>query len=685
MHKRSSANVLSSTLHAVEPLLTFTDGIIRFKHYDIHRAITSQLDSGKITVPLETRHTDLLLRVLKYSRTVLDEEIDPTFDEYSPDPIERLFRENTLLPYASRYWILHVQRLGGVSKLPKNLNKILPNLAILSLIEKTLFTLELPLPQNLDLNNTALQVRQSTLPELSPAVLQTTLNTAILYDAMTKPLEAAPLYYSATKTSRNLLSNYHPLPVELGFHYLSVTEGHIESKRTEIMTRREEVYKILIVLLEKQYGKTSTQVIEVRTLLVQFYEHIHEEAHATEIYRTIHEATVQLYGKDSSEARDSSQHLRVVLGKSKPDQKIETRKDALFDEEDEEHVEETLDLGSVSHRLQHAKSEREMVELWQEVSTISRNTSNVEWHEKNIDVATSYSKYLSSQKRTSEAAAILSSISREYENHQVSLSEQIMSRLRQTAMTMKEFGQYAAALAMLKRTSEFYQSLRKEESHQYTETQREVGSYCVLMVLQREIRHVANLCFQISTMTTEMIQSDRHTDSLEDIFRITIRDHSRPVTAKIMSIARQLTTQHLDRSEPSGAIEIVRLTMHRTWPAFLTASTRDIEMTTTFQKESIELVELMAQCYTHLWQWDHARATLAQLWHAVLGEDKVDLALLQKVQTLLVNHYDKHNMPEKSITMLQQALAVRKRVLGPANDETIKTLYDLGNRSKRGE
>ena len=465
-----------SIIHAVEPLLTSTDGVVRFKHYDINRAIASLLDSGKITVPTETRQTDLLMRVLKYARTTLDEEIDPTFDEYSPDSIDRLFRQNTLLPYATRYWILHIQRLGGVSKLPKSFNKILPNVTILSLIEKTIWSLELPLPQTLDFNKIALDVRRSTLPELSPAVLQTTLNTAVLYDSMRKPLDAAPLYYSATKTSRNLLSNYHPLPVELGYRYLSVTETHIESKRTEIMTRREEVYKILVVLLEKQYGKSSTQVIEIRTMLARFYEYIHEEAHATEIYQTIHAATVQLYGKESSEAQDTSQHLQVVLGKSKPDRKIETRKDALFDEEDEEQVEEILDLETVSRRLGQAKTEREFIELWQSVSTICRNTTAVEWHERNIDIATAYSKFLSSQKRSSEASAMLSSISREYENHQVSLSEQIMSRLQQTAMTMKEFGQYSAALSILKRTSEFYQSLRREESHQYTEIQREVSN-----------------------------------------------------------------------------------------------------------------------------------------------------------------------------------------------------------------
>lgn len=464
---------IHSTLHAVEPLLTFTDSIVQFKHYDINRAVNSLIDAGKITVPTETRQTDLILRILRYTKSVLDEEIDPTLDDHSPESMDKVFRENSLLPYATRYWILHVQKLG-VSKLPKNFNKVLPDVTILSLIERTLFTLELPLPHNLDLSKTALTIRQSTLPELSPSTLQTTLNVAVLYDLMRKPMDAAPLYYSATKTSRNLLSNYHPLPVELGYRYLSVTETHIETKRSEIMTRREEIYKVLIVLLEKQYGKASSQVIECRTMLAQFYEYIHEEARATEIYQSIHESTVQQYGKESTEARDSSQHLRVVLGKSKADQKLETRQDTLFDEEDDEHVEDTLDLEKVSYRLQHAKSEREYIELWQAVSSICRNTTAVEWHERNIDVATAYSKYLSQQKRTAEASAMMSSISHEYENHQLSLSESIMSRLRQTAMTMKEFGQYSAALSILRRTSAFYQSLKREDSSQYNETQREV-------------------------------------------------------------------------------------------------------------------------------------------------------------------------------------------------------------------
>lgn len=49
---------------------------------------------------------------------------------------------------------------------------------------------------------------------------------------------------------------------------------------------------------------------------------------------------------------------------------------------------------------------------------------------------------------------------------------------------MKEFGQYSAALSILKRTSEFYQSLRREESHQYAEIQREVSNVCAQRPMQ---------------------------------------------------------------------------------------------------------------------------------------------------------------------------------------------------------
>ncbi len=78
----------------------------------------------------------------------------------------------------------------------------------------------------------------------------------------------------------------------------------------------------------------------------------------------------------------------------------------------------------IADRLKTAKTERDFVELWRQTSTNARGTTAVEWHERNIDVATAYARYLSSNKRSSEASAVLSSISREYESHQVVCSEE---------------------------------------------------------------------------------------------------------------------------------------------------------------------------------------------------------------------------------------------------------------------
>ena len=653
-----------STLQPVEVLLSFSEDIVRFKHHYVHGTVASLMDSKKITMPVESRMTDILLRILNYSRTTLREEIDPSFDECSSDSMARLFKEHTLLPYVVRNWVVHLLRLGQ-SKKPERLNEVLPNTAMLAILERTLWTFDLPLEPALEMNKTALQVRQSVLPELSPAVLQTIINTAVTYEMMGKPSESAHLYWSATKTAKSLLGDYHPLPVELGFRFLSTTESIVETTRTDTMTHREEVYQMLITLLERQYGKTSNRVVEVRTMLAKFYEYIHEEEHASEIYDAIHNATVQLYGRESSEARKTSNQLRVVLGKAKPEQKIETSKDSIFDEDEDIHAEkEGLDIDDVSRRLKECKSERDFVELWREVSTICRSTSSTEWHEKNIDVATAYSNFLTTSKRSNEASAILSSISREYESHQAALSDSIMTRLSATAAMMKELGQYTAALSILKRTSHLYQSLKREDSSQYMEFQK-----------------------QISTVTTEMIASssqESHADTLEDAFRVMITNESRPVDAKILTIGRNLTSQYMEQAKTSEAIDIIKLVLHRTWPRFLTVSARDIELTTKFPKETTDFVELMVQCYSQQRQSENVERNLIQLYHAVLAADSVDFELLLKIQNLLVDHYDKHNFPEKSITILQQALSARKSGMGPDHKDTIKILYELGRRSRRG-
>jgi len=158
---------------------------------------------------------------------------------------------------------------------------------------------------------------------------------------------------------------------------------------------------------------TSTElprkiVIQTKKTLAELYMHIHEEQRATELYRTIHEATIKHYGKHSDEARGVSEHLNIVLGKGKGDHALETYKDSLFTDTDDEESVESIDSHQITVILQRAQTyisrgefslaEQTYVELWQQISERCRNTLSTEWHERKIDVVLVYSQFLKSQK-----------------------------------------------------------------------------------------------------------------------------------------------------------------------------------------------------------------------------------------------------------------------------------------------
>lgn len=190
---------------------------------------------------------------------------------------------------------------------------------------------------------------------------------------------------------------------------------------------------------------------------------------------------------------------------------------------------------------------------------------------------------------------------------------------------------------------------------------------------------------QITIVETELIQTssvESHGDILERVFRSAIKNE-KPVDAKLMTIAKTLATQYMEYFKPANAIEIINLLLTRVWPSFLSAPINEVEMTTTFPKETVELiVEYLVLCYTQQRQPEKVERTLSTLFNAALTAKSVDFALVNKVQALLIEHYDKHHHPEKSVATLQKALPVRRSNLGTTHDDTIKALYDLGRRSR---
>ncbi|KAF2036681.1 hypothetical protein EK21DRAFT_105994 [Setomelanomma holmii] len=678
-------NEIISTL---EPLLTLHERIVRFKHPIVHSAMHDFAEKNKIPIPLKESETDLLLRVLTYAKSVLPAKGEPTLDNSDPSVGDRLYHQHHLLEYTVRYWVLHLQQSplapkpSGEFKPTSDLQKVLPSTTLLPQLEQLVWDTQLPLPQAIDLHKLVGTVRKATFGEHHPTVLQTYLAIATSYLLISNPTDSAKYFYYSTNISRKVLSDIHPLTLECASHFLKITESMTTTTRTEIMTQRESILIVLITAYERQYGSTSELVIQTRKLLVELYASLHEEDKALEIYRLIQEATIQQYGRNSHQAQDVQGHLDVVLGKGKGRGTIDGYNESFFHGDDEEESVEVFNIASILAILQRAEShiskkefalaEKTYVELWMEVSSQCRSVQSVEWHEKNIEVATSYSQFLKSQKRTSESSAILTCVWQQYEHSQLSFSESIVSRLTTVAKEMRSVGMQTQALSIFKYASSYFKNVRQEESSISREINQQLSDTSTELVKQS-----LNSSSSVTETTTTISES-----VFQDVF-FSIIQSSQTVESSTIALAKKLTAQYMAKKNYTAAINVIHATLQRTWSSFLASSIHDVTMTSTFTQESIELVERLAECYLQTRQLEKVEDTYNRFFRAVLVTEKVDKTIFEKSRTLLINFYDKYGYNDKAISIYQEILVAYRARLGASHELTIQTLYILATRCRK--
>ncbi|KAF1945315.1 NACHT domain-containing protein [Clathrospora elynae] len=676
------------TLKSLEPLFTVHEGIVRFKHPIIHSALHDFASQNKIPVPLKESETDLLLRVLTYAKLALkDNKAEPTFDTSDPSTPDKLFHQHRFLEYAVRYWVLHLQQSPLAPKTPgefkptSELQKVFPDTTIFPILESHCWDTQLPIPQAVDLHKLAGTVRRTIFTEKHPSVLQTYLSIATSYLHVQNTTEASKYLYLCSTISRSVLSDIHPLSLEIATLFLKVAETQTTTSRTEMTTQREQVLNTLITAYERQYGSTSELVIQTRKLLAELYGTIKEEDRAREVYRLIQDSTISQYGRNSHQARDIKDHLNVTLGRGKDERSIDEYKESWFHEEDDEEAVEILDISSIVDYLRRAEdhisrkefamAERSYVELWMEVSSKCRTAQSVDWHEKNIEIATAYSRFLKQQKRETEATAILSTVWQQYQNHQLSFAQSVVSRLTSVAKEMRSMGDHTQALSIFKSADSYYKNSTHEESQASREITQQLSDINTELVKQS----LANSSSATETTTTVS------ESVFQDVF-FSIISSNKAVDANTIALAKKLTVQYMDKKDYTAAVKVIHATLQRTWPSFLASSIQDVTMTSTFTQESIELVEHLAECYLQLRQLASVEDTYSRFFRAVLATEKVDESVSQKARTLLIEFYDKHGYADKAISVFQEILVVQRVRLGHSHANTIATLYTLAHRCR---
>lgn len=482
---------IQSMVDLLKPILSIHGNIVRLRHYTIRSSLQAIIDQGKLPMPIKERQMDLVLRTLTYAKLILRGERAPTFEISDWGFADELFRHHHFLEYVVRYWIYHLSQSSIVPKESGDFNvtiemqKVFPNTTELPILERLCWEAQIPAPQVVDLHVLAGRLRRQVLKGNNTTILQSYMTCAAYYEILSKPTESSEYYYLSVTISRTVFNEFHPLTVECANHFLQTTETMTSTSRTEIMTRREYTLKILIGAYEHQYGATSAIVIQTKRSLINLYKYIHEEQHAADFESTIHKATSEIYLRHPDEYRGVSGSFGVVIGRTRSGNIIEPYNHSIIKITDGEETVEFISVDQIADVLRQAytylssgdvpKAEQTYVELWQYVSEWCRTTFLKEWHERKIDITLAYSQFLQSQKRESEASAILTCLWQEYEHHELSLFESIISRLTEVAKAMKTVGSYATALLILNHANSYYKNVRKEESHTFTEIQQEVG------------------------------------------------------------------------------------------------------------------------------------------------------------------------------------------------------------------
>lgn len=676
-----------STIQSLRSFITTQEHIVRFKHPLIQFTLRDLAHQNKVQIPVKDSNTGVLLRILAYVKATLREKREPVVDGIAPHHADRLFQKHHFLEYVVRYWVDHFRQtpfyspdLAGFKPSPE-LQHVFPDTTTLTLLEQICWEFQLPALDAVDRHVFVARIRTGVFTENHPTVLQTYLTCASVYTTLSRPNDAQAYFFASTKISRTILSDVHPVTVECAVRFLKITDTLTTTTRTEVMTHREELLIVLITAYERQYGRSSDLVIQTREALAQLYISIKEEERAQEIYRIIQEITIEHYGKHSHEAKDLNGRLSVVLGKAKDSRELETYKDSFFTDEDEEDKTiDVFDTNQVIIWLRQAEeyfargeiilAEKTYVELWQQISHRCRSVQSVEWHEKHLDVTTAYSQFLISQKRTSESSSVLISVWRQYEKHQLAYSESIVTRLTTVAKSIKSLGHYAIALSIFKFASSYYKSVRKEESSHSTEITREISSTSTELI-QQSLSSTTTVTQTIGTVSDSVFQS---------IFQSAIS--SKTLDVSTIALAKKLTTQYVEQHNWSAAVTIIKSTLDRTWRSFFSGSVHEVTLTTTFLKESVELVETLAEVFKQQRRIDKVEDVYIRFFRAVLSSPTTDKAIFEKAKILLVTFYDKRGYPDNAISVFQDVLVVYRNVFGAAHELTIKTLYVLGSRCK---
>jgi tetratricopeptide (TPR) repeat protein len=658
-------------------------GLIRFKHSAIQKFFNDEL-CGKTLLSIKEAHTELTKRMLLYARYhTLAVSYEPSFDVPRSAVLDETFRSHFLMEYIVRNWVSHFRSSAlcgakGKLALSSEFKEIFPASTFFAMIEWSCWQSQMSITEAMECHDLALRIRKACFGEKHPSVMQTVIIMGTFYRSMSDLVKASEFFYHASCIGQAILYKFSTVVVACTSLFLTCTETFTFTKRTEIVTYKENMIRFMIEICKCKHGASSNQVIKWYEVLAKLYIDIKEEYRATIVYKELYEIILIRFGKGHPRARGISEtlgRLNVVLQGGSEEEVVEYN-EWIFETSEDMEVTHELRI-SITIRLAHTYeaqgkwflAEKLYINLWRRISEICRVKASIEMHMAKINISLEYVRFLQRIKRIEEASNILICLWAEYEHHTCE-SETLIIRIKEIGILFKTFGLLTVALSVFTKVWGWFKSKGKTDHE---------DAISITVLITEVVEEITETTTVTTTTTTTTVTETVTETILTEIFETSYtRCKDGNVDAHFFKACIALISLYIKQKKWSACEVVIKRSLELTWKAVLTVDA-EITLSGSFTKESILIANQLAICYHRQKYFEKAEEIYLRIYRACLTSFSIEDIRVTEASLALIHFYEEYHRHEKAIEIYVELLHGYRKHCGAAHALTIKTLYALGS------
>lgn len=667
---------------SMSPLVVVRDGVVSFRHpivmgyvISIANSVRDYSNSMKFPFHLREAHYDLLARCLMYVKLRLYDEAEISMDVMDLEMRNQFFDRYILLEYTARYWISHFRASSlvgsdGDYKFTPAFKHSLPESVLLALLEGSCHESQYTGSRAVQQHRLSVEIRRLVLGGKSEAMLQSLILSARA-SQRAKATHANEHCYEAWRSSKEILGRSSPTTLATTELFVQATNAKY-TKRTQVVSRREEVLKYLISLGQDTGAFGYSQTMKYVELLVQLYKDINETDSALAFSKGIYHATIAKYGLQSAETAAISDFMMRQFGTSAKDGVLidmaRTRHEYMIqnlDITDDRRIESTLAMVQLYEEQGDLKRAESLLQsLWQGLATHGTDTMFV--FEKKMDVAFAYCMFLRRHSRNADAEKIIRTLWPEVEKRGVH-SEGMRLRVEKFNGLMKDMELNDLSLCASLLIWNYYKETGQTSSAQAT----------ALATSLAETMHKSILLSAENTAAVPTRQRQLLRELIDSIM-----SSSSTISVEILAACHTLIALYMREENWTEAIATSSSVMKRMWP-----SVEDEDSNTRFDMDiaprMVEIAIDLAYSYFRTLRIEKATAVYGNAFKASITTEKVVVPQLMITVNTIVEFYETTFQFPRAIALLNRVHSFLLSRLGESNKYTLDSLYLLAELATR--